>query len=99
MPAKPKTYVPKSSGKAHTFPDGKQIIKLGFKAADLVAFVHANTNAKGYINLVVSERREMSQYGETHSIYLDDWQPKQGESAPAHNAAPATGDGSGDVPF
>lgn len=70
-----KIYVPKSSAKSKTFDSGKTIIKLSFKAADLVDFINQHANEKGYINFGVSERRNVSQYGDTHCIWLDTWQP------------------------
>jgi hypothetical protein len=73
----PKIYCPKASAKEHVFRDGGSSIKLGFHAATLIEFVKAHTNEKGYINLLVSKRREVSQYGETHSISLDTFVPRQ----------------------
>lgn len=83
--SEPKQYVPKSKAKSHRFSDGNEIIRLGFHAASLIDFIKANTNGAGYINLVVSPRRETDQYGNTHSVYLDTWKPKQqgGQPAPA----------------
>ena len=49
-----------------------------------IAFLNQHKNAKGYVNLGISERREVSQYGETHTAWLDTWQPgpsKTGQSA------------------
>lgn len=34
-------------------------------------------NAKGYVNLNMNKRREPSQYGQTHSLTIDTWQPQQ----------------------
>ena len=75
--AETKTYVPKSSAKEVTFQDGGSLIRLSFKAAELVEFINQHANAKGYINLTVAKRREVGQYGDTHSVCLDTWQPKQ----------------------
>jgi len=33
-------------------------------------------NDKGYVNMVVSKRKEVSQYGETHSVVLNEWRPE-----------------------
>ena len=76
-----KTYV-KGSAKLRTTNFG-DVIKLGFKVEDLVAFVREHANAKGYINLDVVPRKEVGQYGDTHSIVLDDWQPGTGAGARA----------------
>ena len=40
-----------------------------------IAFLNQHKNAKGYVNLGISERREVSQYGETHTAWLDTWSP------------------------
>jgi len=78
-----KTYV-KGSAKLRSTNFG-DVIKLGFKVEDLVAFVREHANAKGYINLDVVQRKEVGQYGDTHSIVLDDWQPGTGAGARADN--------------
>jgi len=71
-----KVYVPKSSAKEVQFKDGGSLIRLSFKADELIAFVQEHVNERGYINLTLSKRREVSQYGETHSLMLDQWKPK-----------------------
>ena len=48
--------------------------KISFSAAD-VEKLQQNLNAKGYVNLVMNQRREPSQYGQTHSLTVDTWQP------------------------
>ncbi len=106
MANEPKIYVPKCKAKAVSFRDGGEIIKLGFEAAALVQFIHANTNERGYINLNVGKRREVGQYGDTHTVSLDTWKPdgqaKQTQPAPstARQAASTPTDYNGDsVPF
>lgn len=34
-------------------------------------------NEKGYVNLVMSKRKEIGQYGETHSFTLNEWKPTE----------------------
>ena len=51
------------------------IINIGIRAKDLPA-----PNAKGYINLCVGTRREVSKYGETHSVWINDWVPGNSRS-------------------
>jgi hypothetical protein len=70
-----KTYL-KCSAKAKTFRDGGSVILIGAKAADLIAFAQQHANDRGYVNLKVQQRREPGQYGDTHSVMLDDYQPK-----------------------
>lgn len=78
MSAAQKTWVPGASAKEKTFSDGGALIKLGFKVADLIEFAKQNGNAAGYLNLTLSRRREVGRFGETHSVYLDDYVPKGG---------------------
>jgi len=48
--------------------------KISFKREDLDLMIQ-NLNAKGYVNLNMNKRREPSQYGQTHSLVIDTWQP------------------------
>ena len=77
-----KVYL-KCSAKALTFKNGGQVVKIGIKATDLAEFIHTHQNQRGYVNLVLAERREAGQYGDTHYLYLDDWKP-----APKTDTAP-----------
>ena len=65
------------SAKEKTFRNGNAIINLGVKVEDLIAFAKAHANDRGYLNLVVSPRRSPGQYGDTHSVYLDDYVPSR----------------------
>lgn len=66
----------KCSAKAKKFTNGGSLITLGVKADDLIAFAQQYRNERGYVNLVISERRETGQYGDTHSVALDTFEPK-----------------------
>lgn len=48
--------------------------KISFSNNDLNVLMQ-NLNAKGYVNLAMNKRREPSQYGQTHSLVIDTWQP------------------------
>ena len=72
-----KIYVPRSSAKQVTFPSGKSIIKLGFHVDTMIEFLKNNANEKGYVNLGVSERRQVGERGDTHCVWLDTWKPGQ----------------------
>jgi hypothetical protein len=50
------------------------LLKVSFNRDDLQKMMD-NLNAKGWINLNCSKRKEVSQYGQTHSISIDNWQP------------------------
>lgn len=95
-------YVPKSSAKARDNQFGETEINLSFQAAAFIEFVKENTNAKGYINLRVAPRKSPSDYGDTHSVKLDTWVPKENaEAKPAAakpKATPAKKAPAADVP-
>ena len=66
---------------------GKQIttqygplLKISFSRDDLQTLTN-NLNAKGWVNLNVNERQQQSEYGQTHSIQIDTWQPDQQNTA------------------
>jgi len=48
--------------------------KISFKREDLELMMQ-NLNAKGYVNLNMNKRKQPSQYGQTHSLVIDTWQP------------------------
>jgi len=52
--------------------------KISFKREDLELMIQ-NLNAKGYVNLNMNKRREPSQYGQTHSLVIDTWQPSESQ--------------------
>lgn len=65
--------------------NGKQIdtqygklLKLSFSRADL-AILENHLNEKGYVNLNCNERKSVSEWGHTHSMQIDDWQPNQAQ--------------------
>lgn len=91
-----KIYVPKSSAKEKKFDNGGSIIKLGFKADTLVEFINQHKNAKGYINFTVGQRKTPSQYGDTHSVALDQFEPKSEQAAQPSYTPPTDGS---DIPF
>ena len=55
--------------------------RISFSKKDLEEMM-ANLNEKGYINLNMNKRRDPSQYGQTHSLTLDTWQPNQQQPSP-----------------
>ena len=72
METKKKTYL-KSFCKEKEFDNGGSIIKISISKAD---FNELEATEKGYVNLIVARRKEVSQFGDTHYIYLDDFKPK-----------------------
>ena len=76
-----KTYL-KGSAKAKTFDNGGSVINLSLHADELITLATEHRNAAGYLNLVVGERREVGKYGDTHSVWLDDFVPKANDAKP-----------------
>lgn len=74
-------------------------LNVSANAEKLIAFIQANKNAKGFINLQIKERRETSQYGETHSAVLNAWEPDKNapQAKPASNKTEA--EDTSEVPF
>ncbi len=51
------------------------MLAISFKAEDMIAFCKEHANDKGYMNLNVNRRKEVGQYGDTHSVTLNTWKP------------------------
>lgn len=75
--AEQKIYLPKSSARIHRFQSGGEIMKLGLNVDAAIEFLQQHRNDRGYVNLVVAERRAPSERGDTHYIALDTWKPRQ----------------------
>lgn len=61
----PKKYIAKGKRIGNT-----EMVKIGFKVADLVP------NERGYCNVIVAPMRNgEDQYGNTHTVWIDDWKP------------------------
>ena len=90
-------YAPVNA-KEKVFQDGGEVVNFGGRADKLIAFIEQNTNSKGYINFVMARRKSVGQYGDTHAVYLDTWQPKQADK-PTDEPKPKTAKGSDDLPF
>lgn len=74
--AEPKTYVPRTSVRERTFPDGGSLINIVADAHELAEFVQNRAAADGRIRLCITKRREVGKYGETHCLWLDTYVPK-----------------------
>lgn len=76
----------KCSAKEKEFRTGGSVIRLGVKVEDLIAFAKQHGNERGYLNLSIIKRRSVGQYGDTHSVSLDDYEPQgRGQSARPSN--------------
>jgi len=73
--------------------DGRfgQEFRISFRADKLLAFIEQHKTESGFINLVMTQRREVGKFKETHSVTLDTWEPNQ-----SRRAEPVSGD---DVPW
>lgn len=58
-------------------------------------------NEKGYVNVVMSKRKEPGQYGETHYFTLNEWNPEnsQNNSKPSQNKSNSDDISVEDIPF
>lgn len=58
-------------------------------------------NEKGYVNIVMSKRKEPGQYGETHYFTLNEWNPEnnQNNSKPTQNKSNSDDISVEDIPF
>jgi hypothetical protein len=43
-------------------------------------------NGKTYVNIRIDEKREVDQYGKSHSVTVDTWKPDAPKSAPSRPA-------------
>lgn len=62
--------------------------RISFNKQDLETLMN-NLNAKGYVNLNMNKRRQPSQYGQTHSLTIDTWEPNQNQGEYQQNAPQA----------
>jgi hypothetical protein len=76
-------------------------VKITGKVEDVIKELYKNQNEKGYINLELLERREADQYGNTHYVQVDKWEPQhaatevhQGPIKPTSISSPVD-----DLPF
>jgi hypothetical protein len=67
-----KRYI-KGSARGVKFSNGGDAVNCSILVSDL------EPNERGYANFVVASRREPDNYGNTHSVYHDDFVPKPKE--------------------
>ncbi len=79
-----KIYVGKA--RYHQFRDGGEICKIWIPDMDLL---NQNVNAKGGVNLIMSQMQNPDSAGNTHTLYVDDYVPnQQGGDSNRQNRAP-----------
>ena len=72
MEAKKKTYI-KSFCIKKKFDNGGEIVKISILRDD---FLKHQANDKGWVKLVLAERKQVGEKGDTHYLYIDDFVPK-----------------------
>ncbi len=101
-----KVYAPGTSVKSRKTDFG-EVLRLSINLEKFGPFCKENKNQKGWINLEIIPRKETGQYGETHSVKLDTWEPQNNggsDTAPAKKAAApkkevAADTATDDIPF
>lgn len=93
----PKKYL-KCSAKLKVNDYGQRLL-IGVKATDLIDFARAHANERGYVNLVVTERKEPGQYGDTHSVYLDTYVRSSGREGTVTTPRQALSRDDDEAPF
>ena len=97
-----KIYIPKSGCKKVEFSNGGHLYRFSFHAETFQQFLAEQmrdgefVNKGGYIAINISERREPSEWGDTHYATLDTFKPKPQTESPANPAAELTAE---DIPF
>lgn len=99
-----KRYV-KGSAKEHIFDNGGSNIHIDILKSD---FDTLPVNERGYVKLTISKLKEVDQYGNSHTITLNDWKPlakgatgypAKGFTAQASPKAPLKAKEKDDLPF
>ncbi len=75
-----KTYIDGTSCKAVTGQFG-EFHNMSFNVEKLQQYA----NEKGYVNITMSKRREVGQYGDTHYFTLNEWNPDEANSWNTHS--------------
>jgi len=66
-----KTYVGK--GKKH---ESFDLTNISIEKTQVEQFWKSHKNGKSYLNLTVGGLRQTDQFGNTHSVWVDDYKPK-----------------------
>ena len=79
-------------------------LNISIKTSDFVTFLQANTNEKGYCNIVINPRKEPTEFGNTHYCKLNNWEPDKStnDTEPLKNiktVATETVEDCGNLPF
>lgn len=77
-----KNYI-KGSIKQFTFDDGGSKLVASLLVEDLAKIA----NEKGYVSIVIAERKDPDQYGNTHYAYENDYKPKEKKTSKKSESA------------
>jgi hypothetical protein len=80
--ASDKQYINGVSLKMKEFPNGGQQMKFSISFEKFVDQIRPLVNEKGYVNLIISSRKEVGKYGDTHCLSVDTWKPEQKTDVP-----------------
>ncbi len=65
----------RGSAKEHVFDNGSSLVNFSLNIENL----KEKANEDGWIQLVMTARQEVDQYGNTHLVYFNDFKPKPQE--------------------
>ena len=66
------------NGKEKVFDDGGSLLKFSFSPDDMTKLNNSAGLKNGWVNIVISKRKQVSDKGVTHYATIDNWQPKEG---------------------
>ena len=79
-----------------TFDNGGHVLNGSLSLENLKAHV----SEKGYVRITIAELRKPDNFGNTHSIYINEYKPKVKDGADAHSSSePVPPVDEGDIPF
>lgn len=86
MANKPKIWV-RGSAREKVFDNGGEVINVSLNINDLTAYA----NDKGYVPIVIAQRNEVDEYGNTHYMYVDEYSLQRQKERQETASAPEVG--------
>lgn len=65
------------SGKEKVFDGGGSLINVSVCVSDIPKEKIFSYKGKSYVKLIVAKKREVDQYGKTHYVAIDEFEPKK----------------------
>lgn len=78
-------------GTGRQAPNGLEIVNISIAESKVKDF-WSEYNGERYLRLGISKKREADQYGKTHSVYIDEYQPTGNNNASKQQPAKVTED-------